>query len=110
MSDQPEYGGDIIARHLIDTYGIEPFMVSNGRLGVHFMELCSSCDEFEDLDRHLSAFIDGSRNPQTGSLAGAGAESVAEIEETLRSLQKAVAVVETALREMRGPVVAVTTS
>jgi hypothetical protein len=58
------------ADRLIATYGLEPFIRSDGQLGIHFMELShSTCDREETLAKQVSDEIAGCCNAD-GAIAG----------------------------------------
>lgn len=39
-----QHWGDVLAEHLIETYGIVPYVLPNGTLGLHFMALSASIE------------------------------------------------------------------
>lgn len=87
----------IIADRLIDTYGLEPFILSNGRIGIHFMGLSYSSDDGEEtLIKQVREEIDGCRTSD-GVLGEQ--EERAHIQEWRNTLAAALAEIDDALNE-----------
>ncbi len=78
--------GEAIAERLIAAYDLQPFILSNGRLGIHFMNLSWSIDGGETL-------ID-----QVREEISAGREDLQEWRDTLA---EALAVVDSALGQRK---------
>lgn len=52
---------EIIADHLTETYGLVPFILQDGTLGIHFMEISFS-REFSKLIDEMKEIIEGCRD------------------------------------------------
>ena len=91
--ETPEYGGDVIASHLVEAYGIKPFILPSGKVGMHFMELSSSQDSNTTLAAQIVFDIESSRN-EDGRL---DAEVIPDLRAWRETLKAALAIVEGAL-------------
>ncbi len=78
--------GESIAERLIATYDLQPFILSNGRLGIHFMNLSWSSDYGETLIEQIREEI------------AAGREDLQEWRDTLAA---ALGVVDAALGQRK---------
>jgi len=88
--------GKTIAERLINAYGLEPFILRNGRLGIHFMELSWSSDDGEEtLIEQVREEIDVGRN-RDGSIAD---EERADLQAWRNTLSEALAEIDAALNE-----------
>ena len=90
------YNGDVIAEDLRDRYGIEPFILSDGSFGVHFMDLSSSLDFGGTLVEHIALDI-AARRSGSGKLDLNAASALRSWQEMLLA---ALAVVEAAQVEV----------
>jgi hypothetical protein len=98
MSDAAtELVSSIICDHLRETYGLEPYILPNGRTGIHFLEMSNSLD-FTDrsLREQIEFDISNSRH-KDGTL---GVEYRADLERWQATLMAALDVVRAALAEI----------
>jgi hypothetical protein len=85
-----------ITDRLILEYGLEPFILSTGQLGIHFMELSYSI-EGETLIEQLRDEIDACRNPD-GEI---GEDERTDLMTWRNTLAEAIAEIDAALKSLR---------
>ncbi len=94
LEDQED--GKTIADRLIAAYDLQPFLLSNGRLGIHFMNLSYSDDSSETLIEQVREEIDACSMPD--GLIGEQGERE-HLQEWRNTLAEALSAIDSALRE-----------